>query len=471
MLKRAALINAAGKYSKILLSLIVNAVLARLLTPEDYGIVAIITVFSTLFAALSNMGFSTAIIQKKDLTDRDIDNIFSFTVYCALVLAVVFAAVSYPIASFYGDPVFVKLGRILSIALIFNTIDMVPNGILNREKRFKTLALRSVVVYGASSVVAIALAFFGWKYYALVVQSVLSAVFGFLWNYVTTRPKFIVRTELASVKKVISYSGYQFAFNIVNYFSRNLDNLLTGRFMGKAELGYYNKAYNLMLYPTNNLTGVISPVLHPILSDYQDDKEVIYAKYMRVLRLLACVAVFTAPVCFLGSEEIVGILYGRNWGESAVCFRLLALAIIPQMLNASAGAVFQALGNTRLLFINSCINTGVTVAAILIGVFAGGDIRALSVCVAAAYIFHFVTAFYMLMRGGFRKSYMGFMRELWREWLILLMMVAGAALYPFAIGPLVLSLAAKVIWLGLIYGVGLLATGDGRLLLSLLRRS
>ena len=107
--------------------------------------------------------------------------------------------------------------------------------------------------------------------------------------------------------------------------------------MGSAELGYYNKAYTLMLYPVNNLTGVISPVLHPILSDYQKQLDVIYKKYMKIVRLLACIGLYVAPVCFLAAEELIAILYGPNWGKSVVCFQLLAIAIIPQMINSHIG--------------------------------------------------------------------------------------------------------------------------------------
>ena len=296
-IKRAALINAAGKYSKIFLSLIVNAVLARILSAEDYGVVAVITVFSTFFTTFSDMGFGPAIIQNKDLTENDVNNIYSFTVYISFALMVLFAVCAFPIAAFYGDKVYVTLGQMLSVSLLFNALNMVPNGILNRDKKFVSIAIRTVVVYVGSAIITIVLAFMGLRYYALAIQAILTALFTFVWNYATTKPKFYFQFKMESIKKVLNYSGYQFAFNLVNYFSRNLDNLLTGKFMGSAELGYYNKAYTLMLYPVNNLTGVISPVLHPILSDYQKQLDMIYKKYMKIVRLLACIGLYVAPVC------------------------------------------------------------------------------------------------------------------------------------------------------------------------------
>lgn len=468
--KKAALINALGKYSKILLSLVVTAILARILSPDDYGIVAVITVFSTFFTTFSDMGFGPAIIQNKELTKDDINNIYSFTVYISVVLMLIFAICTIPISLFYGDSVYIPLGLVLSLSLLFNAMNMVPNGILNREKKFVSIAVRTVVVYIVSAAVSIVLALIGFRYYALAVQAVLSALFQFVWNFVTTKPKFRIRFDFKSIKKVLNYSGFQFAFNMVNYFSRNLDNLLTGKFMGNKELGYYNKAYTLMLYPVNNLTGVVSPVLHPILSDYQDHKEIIYQKYMKIVKLLMCLGIYIAPLCYLGADEIISILYGDNWAQSVVCFQLLSIAIIPQMINSSAGSIFQAIGNTKLLFINSCINTGITVIAILIGVLYGQSIEFLSAAVSAAYICHFITAFYMLIKLGFKFKIISFLKEIFPEIIILIIMVISVIFYPFSIEGIWLSVIVKCIYLGAVFLVCLMITKEYKLFLRLLKK-
>lgn len=469
-IKKAAFINAAGKYSKIFLSLIVNAVLARILSAEDYGVVAVITVFSTFFTTFSDMGFGPAIIQNKDLTEKDVNNIYSFTVYISFALMLLFAICAFPIAAFYGDKVYVTLGQMLSVSLLFNALNMVPNGILNRDKKFVSIAIRTVVVYVGSAIITVVLAFMGLRYYALAIQAALTALFTFVWNYTTTELKFIFHFEMESIKKVLNYSGYQFAFNLVNYFSRNLDNLLTGKFMGSAELGYYNKAYTLMLYPVNNLTGVISPVLHPILSDYQKQIDVIYKKYMKIVRLLACIGLYVAPVCFLAAEELITILYGPNWGQSVVCFQLLAIAIIPQMINSSAGSIFQAIGNTKLLFTNSCINTCITVIAIIIGVFYGKNIQLLSMCIAIAYLCHFATAFTMLIKIGFKYKVTDFLKELMPEGFILLVMFIAVYMYPFHVDGMILSALMKCIYLGVIYAFTLFVSKEYKLFISIIKR-
>lgn len=469
-IRKAALINAVGKYAKILLTVIVTAILARILSASDYGIVAVITVFSTFFTTLSDMGFGPAIIQNKDLTDKDIDNIYSFTVYISVALMILFALFSIPIAMFYNNRVYIPLGQMLSVSLLFNALNMVPNGILNRDKKFVSIAVRTVVVYVGAAVITVILALMGWRYYALAVQAILSAFFTFVWNYATTKPRFRLKFDMSSIRKVLNYSGYQFAFNMVNYFSRNLDNLLTGKFLGNAELGYYNKAYELMLYPVNNLTGVISPVLHPILSDYQKQLDVIYKKYMRILKLLACIGIFVSPFCVLAANEIITILYGSNWHSSVICFQILAIAIIPQMINGSVGSIFQAIGNTRLLFINSCINTFITVVAILIGVVGGKSIIALSYGVAIAYLCHFATAFTMLIKLGFHYRISDFIKELIPDMVILLIMVGAVVFYPFSISGIFMSVIVKGLYLGVIYCIALFLTKEYKVYFMIFRR-
>lgn len=469
-LKKAALINASGKYAKIFLQLIVNAILARLLAPEDHGVVAVITVFSTFFTTLSDMGFGAAVVQNKELTDRDVNNIFSLTIYISVVLAMVFFGFSFAIAWFYNDSVYIPLGAILSISLFFNAMNMVPNGMMNREKKFVAIAIRTVVAYLISSVIAIVLAAAGWRYYALVVQTVISSFLIFLMNYTETKPQFIVKCGFASARKVASYSGFQFAFNLVNYFSRNLDNLLTGKFLGNLALGYYYKSYNLMLYPVNNLTGVISPVLHPILSDYQNQKSIIYQKYMKIVKLLTLIGLYVTPICYLASNEIISILYGKQWQESVICFKYLSLAILPQIIGASAGAIYQAIGQTKLLFKNGVINTSITISAILIGVLVGKNIEVLSLCVSVAYIIHFIIVYYMLITLGFKYKISRFYYELRKEILILLIMILVTCFYPFRISQVFLSGVVKMIYLGVVYIIALIVTGEIHIFLELINR-
>lgn len=470
-IKKAAMINAIGKYSKVLLSIVVEVVLARLLTPHDYGIVAVVTVFTTFFAIFSDMGLGTAIIQKKDLTKEDVNQIYTFSVYLGVILMIIFFFASYGIASFYKSSVYIKVGQLLSLSLLFNTLNMVPNGILNREKKFVAIAVRTLIVYLVSVVITIVLAFLGARYYALVFQAILSAFFTYLWNYLTTKPKFKLRYNNSAIRKVASYSGFQFLFNLLNYFSRNLDNLLAGRFIGSTQLGYYNKAYTLMQYPVSNLAGVITPVLHPILSDYQDNKDILYQKYMNILKLLMAVGVWAEAVCIFAAPEIIGIMYGSNWSNSIICFKLLAISIATQMMSSSAGAAFQALGNTKLMFVQGCINTAITVVSILIGIFSGRTIYALALWVSISFIVNFIISYFFLVSFAFKKKFIKFIKEMLPYIIIGLILVIAALIYPEKMGRnMYVSCFLKIVYITFVYVIGIVLTGQKKYILRLIFR-
>lgn len=460
-LKKATIINAAGKYSKILLQIIVEIVLARLLTPHDYGIVAVVTVFTTFFTTLSDIGVSTAIVQIKDLTKKDIDYIYTFTIYLSILLMFLFGLFSYVIANFYKNDVYINIGQLLSIALLFNAMNMVPNGLLNRNKEFITIAMRTVIVYIISVIVTILLAVLGFRYYALVAQSIIAAVLTFFWNVITTRPKFTWIFRISSLKKIASYSSYQFAFNLLNYFSRNLDNLLTGKYIGSTQLGFYDKSYNLMQYPVGNLTGIITPVLHPILSDYQKSIDIMYVKYMKVVKLLASVGIYAQAICMFAAPEIITVLYGGNWHNSIICFQLLSISIATQIINSSTGSICQALGNTRLLFITGCINTVITVIAIFGGIFIGKTIYTVALWVSISFILNFLVSFYLLMVYGFKVKFRNFIYELFPYIVMSEILIIGCECYeliPIHINSLVVLLIVKLIYISGLYVLALLLT-------------
>nr|WP_302637877.1 lipopolysaccharide biosynthesis protein [Clostridium sp. CAG:221] len=297
--------NFFSKYSNIFIQLLLNSILARLLTPDDYGIVAIITVFISFFTVIADMGIGPAIIQHKDLSKKQISDIFIFTVFVGLLVSIGFILFSYPLAMFYDNRVYISLGIILSIGIFFNVVNMVPNALLLKDKQFKALGIRTVVITIIGGIITIILAIKGAKYYALVINSVFVGFLTFVFNYWYSKINIYWGFSLESIKKIKEFSSYQFGFNFINYFSRNSDNLLIGKFMGEVALGYYDKAYRLMLYPVQNLTHVITPVLHPILSDYQDDYDKIYSQYVKVVKILSLLGVFILVFCFFSAKEII----------------------------------------------------------------------------------------------------------------------------------------------------------------------
>jgi PST family polysaccharide transporter len=318
------------------------------------------------------------------------------------------------------------LGAILSISLCFNILNTVPNAILLKQKRFLVVGIRTIVVTLLSSVFTILLAVIGLRYYSIVFHSVISSILLFVWNMFSIKLHVKSRVDWSSVKRIRNYASYQFLFNITNYFARNLDNLLIGKYLGDVPLGYYNKSYTLMLFPIQNLTHVITPVLHPILSDYQNDKEKIFTQYMKVVKLLSLLGVFVTPFCFFAADELILLFFGDQWTQAIPVFRILSLSIYAQMITSSTGSIFQSLGKTKQLFYSGICTTFITIVCILFGL-SRGRIDTVATFVMVAYNLHFFIVFYILIKLTFGRKLFDFYKYLWKD--LLIMIVLFMSLY------------------------------------------
>ena len=185
-----------------------------------------------------------------------------------------------------------------------------------------------------------------------------------------------------------------------------------------------------MLYPLNILTGVITPILLPILSEYQDNKDYIYSQYLKIVKLLSLVGAFVSIYCFIGAKEIITIMFGTNWLATVPAFKMLALSVWPQMVTASTGAIFQSLGYTKLLFKTGVVNSVISVTAIVVGILFQ-SITAVALCVAAAYALHFFVAFFMLVRFGFERKFTAFMARMIPDGIVFILTFAGLYLSSF----------------------------------------
>lgn len=466
--KQAAIINMSSKYLVIIIQLIYTAILSRILTPEDYGIVAIINVFVNFFNVLADMGIGSAVIQRQDLGKKEVNSIFTFSCLISVALAFVFMLLSLPISWFYEDNVYLKLGPLLAISVFFNTLNTVPNALLMKEKKFVLVALRQIIVAVVCSILAIMMALGGWKYYALIIYSVLYAAFNFFWNLKNSGLALVKNIEKESIEKIKSYSIYIFVFNIVNYFSRNLDNIVIGKFFGNRAVGNYNKAYQLMLYPTNNLARVITPVLHPFLAGKQTDKEYLYSSFLKTAKLFSLLSVFIQSFCFFASDELVIILYGKQWSDTMVCFRILSLSIWSQMVCTASGAYFQALNKTDMQLRRGVVNTFIMIVGIFLGIHYK-SILVVSVGVMVAYNLNFVSMLYYLLYKSFHKEIIFFLTNFIPDLIIGIGLFVGLYFISYLhISNSIIMLLVKLILSGIIFLLLLIATNQLKFFLQIL---
>lgn len=424
--------TALAKYSGILLSLVVAGVLARLLSPDDFGVVAIATVIIAFFSIFTDMGLGAAVIQKKDLTEEDLSDIFSFSVWMGVGLSVLFFAASWPIAEYYGNPSLRSLCQWLSINLFFASVNIVPNALFYKNKEFKFIALRSFAIQTAGGVASIVVALAGGGLYALIIGPILSSAFLFAVSYKRYPQRLRLTTGMRVIRKIFSYSAYQFLFNVINYFSRNLDKLLIGKYMGMASLGYYDKSYRLMMLPLQNITQVITPVMHPIFSDYQNDTERLAASYERIVRLLAFIGLPLSVLLLFTARELTLIIFGAQWLPSVAVFQILTLSVGIQIILSSSGSIFQASGDTRSLFVCGMFSSVFNVAGMLLGIFYFGTLEAVAWCIITTFAVNFCQCYWQMYRVTLRRSGWLFLRQLLSP--LLLSAICAVALLPLYYG-------------------------------------
>lgn len=403
--------TAIAKYSGVMISLVIGAILARLLTPEEFGIVALVFVFVTFFNLLGNFGLGPAIIQKKDLSSQDIKSIFSFSILLAIILSLAFFLSAGWITNFYDEPVLIPIVRILSLSILFNILRIVPGALFVKKLEFKRIGIINLSVQLLSGIITIILAYSDFGYFALVYKSVLDGIFLFGIYFFLNPIRPVLQIKMAPIKKIASFSTYQFGFNFINYFSRNLDNILIGKYLGNSALGYYNKSYGLMMLPVGNLTNVITPVLHPVLSNHQDDKPYIYKTFIKVIKILAMIGFPLSVFLYFAAPELIMVIYGSQWGESVPVFQILAFTIGFQICLSSSGSIFQALDRTGLLFLSGGISAFFMISGIAYGVFIGNTIESVGYGLIGAFVLNFFQGFYILIHYALNESFIDFLKS------------------------------------------------------------
>ncbi|POR48567.1 O-antigen/teichoic acid export membrane protein [Paraburkholderia eburnea] len=461
-LRRSVLINMVGRYSNIVIQLMVTAILARALSPKEFGLMAVVSVIAVFLSFLSEMGLGPAVVQFGELVPRQLAGLFWLTVVVGIAAGLALSLCGPMISHFYGNEIYASIANGIAVNIAFSCWAIVPLALLRRRKRFQTIAWIEVSSAILSGIGATWSALHGWGVSALVLKSTSNALFIFLFCCICTRPP--LRSPIFSkMGYVFSYSSYQFLFNFVNYFTRNIDKLLIGKFLGSVSLGIYDMSYRLMLMPISNLTHVVTPAIQPVYAEHVNNPAIIFDSYRKLIRVLILGGGLLGAICIGCAPEIISLGYGKQWSAAVPVFSILSLSVAIQVILSSTGSVFQALGETRLLFVTGVISTATTVSAIVAGIIVG-DLKTLSLLVVVSFYINSVQGFYILARFGFRRS-LGELFGPSARTLIGVTIVTVISIYirdkfitlsTF----LLLCLLSKILLIGGIYFVMLIATGD-----------
>ena len=368
---RAVFWSFSDQFSRIALRLVVTAFLARLVIPEAFGLVAMANIFVGFLGIFKNFGLSAALIYKQDIDKKDLDTVFWFTVFISIILSLIIIFSAGPIADFYHNQKIIPIVRVLAVLFFIGALATVPDTLIRKVLNFKAYFLRNISNIIISGLIAIYLAYRGWGVWALIVQQFISQTYHIIVSFklVAWRPGFHFKWE--RLKPFLSYSWPLFGLNMVNYFSRNVDTLVIGRFLGAGNVGYYNKAYSLMRLPVNNISSSVSRVLFPDLSYSQNNRELVWKKYLRLMSVTAFVTFPLMAIMYLLADDIILLLYGPKWGPSIPLFKALCILGAFQTLTYT-GTIFQSIGKTKIIFYLNIFLKLFIVIGILVGFYLGG---------------------------------------------------------------------------------------------------
>ncbi|MED4047508.1 lipopolysaccharide biosynthesis protein [Priestia megaterium] len=463
-LRNGILISAVGKYSNIIIQFVVLAILSRLLTPNEFGIVAIINVFLMFFTMLVDMGIGPAIIQNKSLNEKQLNGIFTFTILLSVVLSTCFALLARPIATFYNNQHLVNVCIIMSFALLTSGLNMVPQSVLLKQKRFFEINAGQVISNIVSGIVGITLALNHFSYYAIVYSSIFRNLTMLIIFYFKTNLKMTKSIKKEDLSSIYAFSKNQFLFNFINYFSRNLDSMLIGKFISVKALAYYDKAYMLTLYPNQLLTSVITPVVQPILSEYEKQNKIIKQTYLSLTKILAFIGMPLTVFLFFTSTEIIYLLFGSQWTASVPIFQILSLSIWIQMILSSTGSIFQSSNRTDLLLMSGVLSALLNISSIIVGVWTG-KVEYLASMLVLSFLVNFIQANYLLMNKVFQEKQIEFYKNLVDPFKISILMLVALLITNYFFGDFsfLVQLTIKIIVSLIIFILGIRLTDNLKL--------
>jgi O-antigen/teichoic acid export membrane protein len=352
---------------KFVVGIIATAILARLLTPQDYGLVGMVAVATNFVSMLKDMGLSYPTVQRAEIDFNQISMLFWVNIGISLALVAVIVAIAPAISWFYEEPRLTMIAVVTAIGFLFGGLTVQHEALLRRQMRFFALSAIAFLSMLAGYIAGITMAWYGAGYWSLVVAQLTllgTSALG-VFTVCSWRPG--LPRWGSGAKSMLTFGGNVTGYAAINYFSKNLDNLLIGKFWGAQNLGLFSKAGQLVSLPSDQIDEPLSTVALPVLSRLGDSPE----RYRRVyLRMLEKVMLLTMPAITLvivSADWLVRLVLGSQWtGAARIVFFLGIAALLQPVLN-TMGWLFLSQGRAREMFHWSLINAPISIVSIVCG--------------------------------------------------------------------------------------------------------
>ena len=338
------------QFSKFCIQMGSTVILARLLTPDDYGLIGMATVIVRFVQLFKDLGLSDATIQQSKVNHQQISTLFWINIAFSCLIALIVAAISPLVANFYHQPKLEGIVLALASIFIFSGLSVQHQALLKRKMQFAILAKIEIISLISGVSAAIVSAVMGSGYWALVILQLVTVIANSLcaWIYCRWRPS--LPSPKADIGSMLAFGGNLSGFNAVNYFARNLDNILIGRIWGVQPLGIYERAYQLILLPIQQINNPIGNVAVTTLSRLQNQPDQYRRYYFKAILLITTIGMPMVAFMFACTKLLILAVLGEQWLEAVLVFRCLAPAAFIGTINVAEGWVYQSLAFTDRMF-------------------------------------------------------------------------------------------------------------------------
>lgn len=400
---RGAAVTASGLWLKTLIQLVSTMVLARLLDPGDFGLIAMIMAIVGVADLVRDFGMTGAIIQARVLSVKQWSSLLWFSLLLGGVLTIVVAVSAPLIAALYDEQRLVILTLAIAPTLLLNAIAMPMQAAAQRDMRFGTLAMIDIVAMVVGVVLSVIAAFLGFGVWSLVILAGAGQVYRLIALWVTTRLHWGPPQISREVRPLLATGGSIFGVQLLNYAARNMDNVVIGAQLGPAALGQYSRAYSLFLLPQQQLNGPIGRVALPVLSRLQDDAER-YRRYVRgSMTIIGYLSLPTYAIAAAVASPLIAVLLGPGWEAAASAFALLAIAGMAQAIGNVQGWLYITLGRAHRQLVYYLITRPIVIAMFFVGVWWNG-IDGLALLYGLTTMVLLVPGFWAAIHGTFLRG-------------------------------------------------------------------
>lgn len=376
---RGIFFTGAAQAYRIALGFAANVLLIRLLAPSDFGLIAMVSTCLALITLIQDLGLNQATIQREHVSQRQMSALFWLAAGFSAALAIVFAVSAPAIAWFFRDARVEGLVLAFAGLIVLTGLQSQQIAFMTRHLRFKALAVVEVMMATANALVGVTLAWVTGSYWALFAASAASTLSGLVASWIISGWRPVRPSFDGQFREIFLFGSGVSGFNIVNYFARNADNLLIGRVYGSEELGYYDRAYKLLLFPIQQIQGPLGRVMLPLLSRLQNEPERYRKAYVECITLMMLASHPGLVFLIVFAEDVFLMLFGPHWLPAAPIFQWLGVCGLQQVMTSTVGWLYLSQGRGGGYFKIGLFNALVSVASFGIGIYWG------ALGVAAAY--------------------------------------------------------------------------------------